>query len=67
MLFEGNLSHNIDSDYTHGNAIYLTFFRNYLTGQRQILPIKVACAPLASRMVRGGIRSLETLWVARAK
>jgi Right handed beta helix region len=35
VLFEGNLSHNIDSDYTHGNAIYLTFFRNYLTGQRR--------------------------------
>ena len=35
VLFEGNLSHNADSDYTHGNAIYLTFFRNYLTGQRQ--------------------------------
>jgi hypothetical protein len=35
VLFEGNLSHNADSDYTHGNAIYLTFFRNHLTGQRQ--------------------------------
>jgi hypothetical protein len=34
VLFEGNWSHNADSDYTHGNAIYLTFFRNYLTGQR---------------------------------
>ncbi|MGJ4931120.1 pectate lyase [Bradyrhizobium sp. HKCCYLS2038] len=37
VLFEGNLSHNADSDYTHGNAIYLTFFRNHLTGQRQRL------------------------------
>lgn len=35
VLFEGNLSHNADSDFTHGNAIYLTFFRNHLTGQRQ--------------------------------
>lgn len=35
VLFEGNLSHNADSDYTHGNAIYLTFFRNHLTGHRQ--------------------------------
>jgi hypothetical protein len=34
VLFEGNLSHNADSDFTHGNAIYLTFFRNHLTGQR---------------------------------
>ena len=35
VLFEGNYSFNIDSDYTHGNAIYLTFYRNYLTGQRK--------------------------------
>jgi hypothetical protein len=35
VLFEGNLSHNADSDYTHGNSIYLTFFRNHLTGQRR--------------------------------
>ena len=35
VLFEGNLAHNADSDYTHGNAIYLTFFRNNLTGQRR--------------------------------
>jgi pectate lyase-like protein len=35
VLFEGNYSPNADSDYTHGNAIYLTFFRNWLTGQRR--------------------------------
>jgi hypothetical protein len=35
VLFEGNYSFNADSDYTHGNAIYLTFFRNWLTGQRK--------------------------------
>jgi len=35
LLFEGNYSHNIDSDYTHGNAIDLTFFRNWLSGQRR--------------------------------
>ena len=29
VLFEGNYSFNADSDYTHGNAIYLTFFRNW--------------------------------------
>ena len=34
MLFEGNYSFNIDSDQTHGNAIYNTFFRNYTTGFR---------------------------------
>jgi hypothetical protein len=34
VLFEGNYSFNADSDYTHGNAIYLAFFRNWLSGQR---------------------------------
>ena len=34
MLFEGNLSFNMDSDQTHGNAIYNTFFRNHTTGFR---------------------------------
>lgn len=34
MLFEGNYSFNADSDNTHGNAIYHTFFRNYLSGFR---------------------------------
>jgi hypothetical protein len=35
ILFEGNYSFNADSDYTHGNSIYLTFFRNWLSGQRR--------------------------------
>jgi hypothetical protein len=30
VLFEGNESHNADSDDTHGNAIDHTFFRNHL-------------------------------------
>jgi hypothetical protein len=34
VLFEGNESHNAESDHTHGNSIYLTFFRNYLRGVR---------------------------------
>ena len=34
ILFEGNQSFNIDSDQTHGNSIYLTFFRNYASGYR---------------------------------
>jgi Pectate lyase superfamily protein len=34
MLFEGNYGFNFDSDKTHGNAIYHTIFRNYLTGIR---------------------------------
>ena len=35
VLFEGNYSFSADSDYTHGNSIYLTFFRNWLSGQRR--------------------------------
>lgn len=34
MLFEGNWAFNIDSDQTHGNAVYNTFFRNHTTGFR---------------------------------
>jgi hypothetical protein len=34
ILFEGNQTFNIDSDQTHGNAIYMTFFRNYASGFR---------------------------------
>lgn len=34
VLFEGNESNNFDSDYTHGNTIYVTVFRNWLTGFR---------------------------------
>ena len=35
VLFEGNYSFNFDSDYTHGNSIYMTVFRNHLSGQRR--------------------------------
>jgi hypothetical protein len=34
VLFEGNYSHNAESDNTHGNSIYHTFFRNHLRGIR---------------------------------
>jgi hypothetical protein len=33
-LFEANWGFNIDSDNTHGNAVYHTFFRNWATGFR---------------------------------
>lgn len=35
VLFEGNYSFNGDSDNTHGNSIYHTFFRNHLSGFRE--------------------------------
>ncbi len=34
MLFEGNWGDNLDSDDTHGNSMYITFFRNQGTGLR---------------------------------
>jgi hypothetical protein len=34
VLFEGNYAFNADSDQTHGNSIYHTFFRNHLRGIR---------------------------------
>jgi Pectate lyase superfamily protein len=34
VLFEGNWGFNLDSDYTHGSSQYITYFRNYTTGQR---------------------------------
>jgi PKD repeat protein len=34
VLFEGNYGVNFDSDYTHGNAIYMTCLRNWMSGHR---------------------------------
>ena len=34
-LFEGNQSYNFDGDSTHGNSVYITVFRNHLTGVRR--------------------------------
>ena len=41
-LFEGNQSFNFDGDSTWGNAVYITVFRNHLTGMRR------AASPLAA-------------------
>jgi Pectate lyase superfamily protein len=35
-LFEGNWAPNIGSDSTHGNAGWMTFFRNYASGRNSI-------------------------------
>lgn len=34
VLFEGNMSFNADSDYTHGNTTHVTHFRNWYRGYR---------------------------------
>jgi hypothetical protein len=36
VLFEGNWAWNADSDFTHGNSIYVTHFRNWYTGFRSV-------------------------------
>jgi hypothetical protein len=41
-LFEGNQSFNFDGDNTWGNAVYITVFRNDLTGRRRsIAPLQL--------------------------
>ena len=37
-LFEGNYSFNLDGDFTEGNAIDITFFRNQASGIRRNMP-----------------------------
>ena len=37
-LFEGNYCFNMDGDFTEGNAIYITFFRNQASGLRRNTP-----------------------------
>jgi hypothetical protein len=34
VLFEGDWGDNLDNDHTHGNSMYITFFRNHGTGLR---------------------------------
>ncbi|HYR94006.1 MAG TPA: hypothetical protein VEP48_07355 [Methylomirabilota bacterium] len=42
-LFEGNQSFNFDGDNTWGNSVYITVFRNQLTGKRRsIAPLKLS-------------------------
>jgi hypothetical protein len=37
-LFEGNQAFNFDGESTWGNSIYITVFRNHLTGKRRSIP-----------------------------
>jgi hypothetical protein len=39
ILFEGNESHNYDSDFTFGSSIYMTILRNNLLGERRSYPL----------------------------
>jgi len=41
-LFEGNESFNFDGDNRFGNAVYITVFRNHLTGKRRsVAPLQI--------------------------
>ena len=51
-LFEGNQSYNFDGDSTHGNSVYITVFRNHLTGQRR------AASPLNAYSHNAGSQNL---------
>jgi len=46
-LFEGNLASNGDSDMTHGNATYMTHYRNRYTGIRKLYT-NPHCSPTQS-------------------
>jgi hypothetical protein len=55
-LFEGNESFNFDGDSTWGNAVYITAFRNHLTGKRRsIAPLTLTDAqnPRAVGLMEG--------------
>ncbi len=47
-LFEGNESFNFSGDFRWGNTVYITAFRNHLTGQRTAAP------PLDAYVYTGG-------------
>ena len=57
-LFEGNESFNFDADNTWGNSIYITVFRNHLTGLRR----SVGDPPLQDLMNRRAVGLMEGHW-----
>ena len=66
VLFEGNYSQNFDSDYTHGNAIYMTVFRNWLSGQRRsFTELQRSHRRAGLRIVVGQLRRQRS-WPSRA-
>lgn len=57
-LFEGNQSFNFDGDNTWGNAVYITVFRNNLTGKRR----SIAPLVLTDQDNRRAIGLMEGHW-----
>jgi hypothetical protein len=71
MLFEGNHSFNMDSDDTHGNSIYHTFFRNYGSGYRArfksirgIVVDDINNLPGGNRPLRGAGAMAYSYWMS---
>ena len=54
-LFEGNESFNFDGDNTWGNSVYITIFRNHLTGLRR----SIGAPPLQDLLNRRAIGVME--------
>ena len=54
VLFEGNYAHNAESDNTHGNSIYHTFFRNHFRGVRAPFDNQAGGRIDDARQVRNG-------------
>jgi hypothetical protein len=54
-LFEGNESFNFDGDNTWGNSVYITAFRNHLTGLRR----SIGGPPLQDLMNRRAVGLME--------
>jgi hypothetical protein len=67
VLFEGNYAFNADSDYTHGNATYMTFFATGFLDNAATSPIRGMYARPAWRMVLGGIPSSEMFVAVQVK
>jgi hypothetical protein len=55
MLFEGNQAQNSDSDATHGPAIYMTTFRNWLEGERRTYATSVGRSYRAVGLMDGAM------------
>jgi hypothetical protein len=71
MLFEGNYAFNMDSDNTHGNSIYHTFFRNHASGYRErfksirnVLVDDIADLPGGNRPIRSAGAMAYSYWMS---
>ena len=65
-LFEGNASFNFDGDNTWGNAVFITVFRNHLTGKRRsFAPLQLT--DVQNRRAIGLMRGTLVVYVCRKR